>query len=367
MSEEGTQLATVEAAETSQSPVLTMKNNLAFGDDFTSEGENFALLMPDAKGENLKEVPITGDYADDSDEAGGEEFKKKPKKPKPDEDIEVYGGEDDYEELGGDEDEKPQPAKTAKAKADAGAEAEPERPAVKQKSAVQKRIDELTFEKRTLERRLRDAEAKTSAPAADKPAKAADDSGEPLLVDFESTAEWREAVKEFNESRGTPKPVPSDTGKAAPNPKTEPNNEALDTAIDNIMNDVDALGKYNDFQDVVTKAPYFPPVLAHICADLENPGEAAYLLAKNQDFTKSLAELSPAKQVVAVQKFVEAGGRTEDAAAKSAGKTGAKKISTAPKPIVPVKGTAADAEDIDDFSVSDFTQAIRGRGGIDLW
>ena len=92
----------------------------------------------------------------------------------------------------------------------------------------------------------------------------------------------------------------------------------------------DAADKYDDYDDVVaSKAEKFTPDMQLAAQFVSNPGDVIYALAKNSKELDRISRLPKYQQMRAMVKFAE------DFHAKKQ----ARKVSKAPKPVTPTRGT----------------------------
>ena len=199
-----------------------------------------------------------------------------------------------------------------------------ERP--ERKSGFEKRIDKLTAQYREEQReneRLR--QQLESAKAAEPPSKA------PTIDDFDSDAEYLEAVAEHKARE-----VLSKLEEKSQADKARAEQEAQESAAASSVHKMFARGtdSYEDFETLVTSPtlPLTNEMLAAI-ATTDNGHDVAYHLGKNPAEAAEISELSPVQQAIAIGRL---GERLT---------TQTRAVSAAPEPVVPVDDTSAGISD----------------------
>lgn len=213
------------------------------------------------------------------------------------------------------------------------------------KSGFQSRIDRLTRDLRSAERRAATAEAIISArdPSGEGAPKA-----EPTPADYENYGDyvkdltkWQSAESEREKAGSTVK----DAGEEADTIRAEIWSEKLKAAKTTLK----------DFDEVVGKSEVqIAPHVISILIDADKGGELAYHLAQNPEIADRLNDMSPARAAMEL-------GRIENDLGPKAPPP--KNPSKAPAPIEPVKpgsSTSKKIEDIDDMD--DYVKTRKSQG-----
>ena len=230
---------------------------------------------------------------------------------------------------------EPKPEDEAKVppteKSDAASDkaSEPVKPVPKKSDSRQKRIAELSYANRELNRRvdrlvgmLEKGQTQTTTDA--KP---------PKIEDFETIDEYLNARDSYRDSK-------------MPKGDTKDQASEYETYTQNAIEDLRVAGsdKYEDFEELVfADNTKITPVMRDTIFSLDDPDmqtEVAYFLGKNPKETTRISRLPPIRQVAEI-------GKLE---AKISAQPAPKRPSGAPAPIKPVGGgnTATDAHNPND-------------------
>lgn len=216
----------------------------------------------------------------------------------------------------------------AKAGADKGEDAAARKRRRRHQSA-QNRISQLTADKRALERKVArfEAQAKTSAVQP------------PDEHDFDDPAAFQVAVATYAADAAANKTRQEDARNAAV--------DAVDTRNMIFLERVEAAkDRMPDFEEVFHDRLPVTEAMADVIAESEKGPELAYYLGKNQTELREIANMPPIQAARAL-------GQLEGRLTRS----GAKKRSTAPKPVKKVTGKSDVAEPaLEDLSMEQYRE-----------
>ena len=222
----------------------------------------------------------------------------------------------------------------------------------KPKTAVQKRIDELTKKRYEAERRAAYLEGQLKAreperkPPADLPLQI---KPKPNPSDFENYEEYTEALTDWKVDLKI-----ADYDRQA----KEKAEEARLFASQVSFREKLAVGRerYEDFDEVVSN-PTAPisVVMADIIQGCEDPAEIAYYLCKNWDISAPISRMTPVQAARAIGNIeAEIKGKLPNQPPKP-------KVSKAPEPIKPVGGSEVVSKDPEKMSNEEFRRWRRGE------
>lgn len=201
-----------------------------------------------------------------------------------------------------------------------------------EKSGVQKRIDQLTWQAREAERRALAAEQQLQERSQPQPA------GKPKLEQFDDYDSYVEALAGY-------KAQESIQAMAAQQSRAQ--QEALEAQrAQSFRQKADAFAvEHPDFQDVVFNNPYLPITgeMKTVIESSDRGAEVAYHLGQNPQEAARIAQMHPMMQAAEL-------GKIE--ATLSLPKT--RKTTSAPAPIEPIGGGEAGQKDPSKMSTAEF-------------
>lgn len=233
----------------------------------------------------------------------------------------------------------------------AGTDAAAKTEKAEKQDRVQKRIDKVIKEREgekrkneALQRRVDELEAKKASPEKSE-------SKEPVQENFESYDDYLDALDVYEQNVDAEESKPKgDESKAEvkDNSDEQPTDlsDSQKTAMAIIRETVEAAEKPDDFEDVALN-PEVPITgdMLEALAECEDPAKVMYHLGQNKDLAADIAGKSQAAQMRAIANL----DMTVDV--KPAKPT---KLTNAPDPIAPVKGSDSQQKHVNDMSFSEY-------------
>ncbi len=272
--------------------------------------------------------------------------------PKPSEAPAPEAGEPKKAESAGDP-EPPEKKQEQDTDADPDKKAEADKKPGKGKGGFQRRIDRLTRDKRELEERLAELEAKPAGdkPAGDKPGQDAqpkpEAEGEPKAEDFDTYEEFSKAQTNWLLDQ-------REQARTETEQRTR-DEEVQRTVFENWTKRLDASREaHEDFDEVTDADIPLTPAMQQAMLDSEHGAELAYYLGQHPDVAERIAQLTWVGAVRELGRIEVSFGNPGKPEPETSNKPESpapqpKSVSKAPAPVKPIRGgTAGGGADVYD-------------------
>ena len=226
----------------------------------------------------------------------------------------------------------------------------------KPKTAVQKRIDELTRKRHEADRRAAYAEGQLAAERekAPEPAKATPDTADmPKEDDYETYDEYIDAKTEFVVEKRLAE-MKRQTAEDDEKRRLEDSEKVFKAKL------AEGENRYDDFQEVAMNiAVPITNIMADILTTTENPADIAYYLGKNINEAVAISHMIPTQAAREIGKLeTKLAAEFKDKPPKAT-----KKITKAPAPVKPSTVSGVISKDPDKMSYEDYRKYREEGGG----
>lgn len=215
-------------------------------------------------------------------------------------------------------------------------ETETAEPVQKEKTPEEKKLAEISYRNRQLNRQNRQLaeEVKGTSKKIDDLMAMMQKTDAPKLEEFESADEWLKANLDHQKQ-----------------PDSKPDNSAYMGYVEESTEMLMETGaeKYEDFEAVVTGDVDITPVMRDTLFLMDNAADVAYYLGKNPSEARKIATLPPIRQAAEVGKIEAKLSQPKKVAKKP----------TAPDPVSPVGGSSTPSDEIQ--PVEDFGSFLKKR------
>lgn len=215
---------------------------------------------------------------------------------------------------------------------------------------VQRRIDRLTRRTREAEEELRELRRGNQGGSDEKPDKSAKEpegDKKPVLTDFDTYEDWIEALTDYKADKRIE--------AAEANRESKASDRSFATKL------AEGRKAFADWDEVVTDDVRLSGHMVDAIKETDNPAALIYYFGDNPEEADRILALSPRRQALEI-------GKLEDKVATpkaDADKTPAKKTSSAPDPIEPVRKSGKVTKDVTEIEdVDDFIRARNKQQGI---